>query len=485
LKTHKTIADTIYGRIDITETEFELLHSPLLQRLRHISQTPGACFVFPSATHNRFAHSLGCLYMIDQMAQSLGLEGSDRHWLRCAALLHDVGHFPLSHTGETVYTTLGQTHADAFRARPDDAHDAFVWAGQASAPPSTPSHETMSALVMRQNPSLRQLLEGRSLPVESMASVVTGELTGRPDAPVFNAMVRSELDADRMDYLVRDATLVGAKYGLIDADYLLKNLRQEEGDGGKQVAVSLAGLHSLEHALLSRFFMYCNVFYHKTVLAFDLLMRAVMKLLLDERLGVLPPSLDAYSDMIGADDDRALLSFTDNAFWGGVSEAVVKGSPRLQKLASMLLRRNGPKCAYQDERFVTTDDVPGWRDLQVLKSVFGDDRKRKRLAEAAGIGGNDLTLVVTPIKLLRADELGVKLVDPASAPPRKLLTLGDMSSSILGQHVGEVLYRVCVFVLEDPPYDKHDTSSPRNRVSHEVRALLDRRQRHARRAESD
>ena len=465
MRFYKSVADTVYGRIDVTEPEFELLQSPLLQRLRHISQTAAVCLVFPGASHNRFSHSLGCLYMIDKMARAMDLSERDIQWLRCAALLHDVGHYPLSHTGETVYGNTEQTATTAFENDVETEEDAFVWAAQCE---SSPSHERMSSLAILQNPSLRRLLEDQSLPIQHIADVIQGNVTGRPDAALFNFLMNSQLDADKMDYLVRDATLVGAKYGLIDADYLLKSLTRKEDGGTTQPAIALQGLHSLEHALLSRYFMYCNVICHRTVVAFDILIRAVFRLLLSEGIATMPVSISQYEHMIET-DDQSVLAFSDNAFWSATQQAAGSGSARLSRLSRMLLHRNGPKCAYQTERCIkNASDELQWQELQLLRTTLRDPKKRQELAESADVPPEDIALCETRILLTKGDESAIKVLDAEAG----LLGISEIKSSVLASHVDEHLRRASVYVIEDPPSRKADGRSPRNRVRDAIHELL-------------
>src|SRR5436309_12249137 len=110
MKYSKQIFDNVHGFIGLTEEELKIVTHPLFQRLRRVHQLGMASYVFPGAEHTRFAHSLGAMFVANEMSQALAEKGylkeNDVIKLRLAALLHDIGHYPLSHTSEEVMVDL-------------------------------------------------------------------------------------------------------------------------------------------------------------------------------------------------------------------------------------------------------------------------------------------------------------------------------------------------------------------------------------------
>jgi len=411
------------------------------------------------------------------MASALELEEAHRKWLRCAALLHDIGHYPLSHTGERVYSNLETPRAPVIEETSPvgPEQDPFIWAANLDPTRRQFSHEAISQHIVHNNENIAGILKAHHIPLDSVAAIIDGELHDAPDAAIYNALMKSELDADRMDYLVRDATLVGAKYGLIDADYLLEELHIWRSATERRLGVREKGLHSLEHALLSRFFMYCNVFHQKTVVGFDLLARAIMRpLILDGNTSTFPTDPEKVKEMAVDKDPQAFLRFTDNIFWHGVSVGATSSqNARLSQLCRMLQERRGPKCVYSIEKVLGKEDRKDPKQLQRIQDALNDSDRRSELAKEAHIPADDIALWVDDIPLLKEEDADDAIHIIRDTPGKEPVAFQHLEASLLSRHVGEKLRRALVFFLDDPPSAKDDPESTRNRVKQLIEEIAD------------
>jgi len=231
--------DTAEGRLVIA-----LIDTPEFQRLRRIRQLGLAYFAYQSAEHSRFTHSLGAFHLAQRVIAKLRL-GHDipdetQTAVRVAALLHDIGHGPFSHVIESI---LGFHHEDF----------------------------TVEA-VLNEKTTVGRLLAGYSqtLP-KDVAAIVRHEFT--PNA--LGHIVSSQLDVDRMDYLLRDSLMTGAKYGIFDLEWIIKSIEiDEERD---HLYISTPGLYAVEDYLQARYYMYRQVYFHRTLRAAEAVLRVLLK----------------------------------------------------------------------------------------------------------------------------------------------------------------------------------------------------------------
>lgn len=230
--------DTREGRLMI-----DLVDAREFQRLRRIKQLGLALFTYQGAEHSRFTHSLGVLHLItrvlDRLSETYKIDEEDRAAARAAALLHDIGHGSFSHVFETV---LGFHHEE--------------WTVRA---------------VLDESTEINQILRDFSprLPAR-VASIIEGKFR-----PAFLAqLVSSQLDCDRMDYLLRDSLMTGAKYGIFDLEWIINALAiDEEHD---RLYVTARGLYAVEEYLQARYYMFRQVYFHRTLRSAEVVLRSVL-----------------------------------------------------------------------------------------------------------------------------------------------------------------------------------------------------------------
>ena len=221
-----------------------LIDAPEFQRLRRIKQLGLGLYTYQGAEHSRFTHSLGALHLmtriLDRLSESYPIAAEDRLAVRAAALLHDVGHAPFSHAMEK---TLGIHHEDLTIA-------------------AITSEETV----------VNQILSSHSAELpQRVASVVRGDF--KPAA--LAQLVSSQLDVDRMDYLLRDSLMTGAKYGLYDLEWII-NALQIDGPGDR-VYVAARGVYAVEEYLQARYYMFRQVYFHRTLRSAEAVLRSALR----------------------------------------------------------------------------------------------------------------------------------------------------------------------------------------------------------------
>jgi hypothetical protein len=221
-----------------------LVDAAEFQRLRRVKQLGLALYTYQGAEHSRFTHSLGVLHVMTRALDHLGerhaISREDRLAARAAALLHDIGHGPFSHVMEKV---LGFHHEE--------------WTVRAVL-----SEETEAGRVLRSYDA--------GLP-QRIADIIEGRF--QPAA--LAQLVSSQLDVDRMDYLLRDSLMTGAKYGNFDLAWVIKSLAiDEEHD---RIYVTAPGLYAVEEYLQARYYMFRQVYFHRSLRSAEVVLKAVLR----------------------------------------------------------------------------------------------------------------------------------------------------------------------------------------------------------------
>jgi HD superfamily phosphohydrolase len=300
----KVVRDPIHEYIEFSEEERRLIDSPWFQRLRHCAQNGPTRLVYPSTLGTRFEHSLGVMDVASRIFGSvldptkygtgssvvtgfiqmckrdlrlvLGRDtASDqtavadmRHILRVAALCHDLGHFPLSHTLERAFQEEFYVHAIPKLVPMRACHEVI-------------SAEVVRWIIERKDSALEEWL-GRAVILTllgpSAAEVKDGERSLRFAESAFytlNAIIMGEYDADRLDYLQRDGYLSGSGFGRFDVERFIDTLMLVKKGGGYQVLPSSHALSVVEAALIERYKLYKWVYFHHKTLFFDEVCREV------------------------------------------------------------------------------------------------------------------------------------------------------------------------------------------------------------------
>jgi HD superfamily phosphohydrolase len=221
-----------------------LVDAPEFQRLRRVRQLGLAYVAYQSAEHSRFTHSLGAFHLaariLDRLAGSCAISEDEKTAVLAAALLHDIGHGAFSHVIESI---LG-FHHEAY------------------------SIETILSEATGVN---RVLAAFSSELPRRVASIIQGSF----ERKALGQLVSSQLDVDRMDYLLRDSLMTGAKYGIFDLEWIIKSIRIDEA--ADRLYVSAAGIAAVEDYLQARYYMFRQVYFHRTLRSAESVLRSILK----------------------------------------------------------------------------------------------------------------------------------------------------------------------------------------------------------------
>ncbi|MCD6513683.1 MAG: HD domain-containing protein [Candidatus Odinarchaeota archaeon] len=359
------IRDPIHGSIKIeTEEEKKVLDSPFFQRLRYISQLSGAQMVYPSATHTRFAHSLGVMYLAGLYARALLKDDEERiSAIRLAAMLHDIGHGPYSHQfDDAVYS---QFYSDV---------------------PEVASGQIMGHDYQRFR-ILEKMAEENYIKDKTYEMIL--EIWQDKDL-IGAAIVQGVLGADRLDFLIRDSYFCGTQqFGMVPIDRIIKNSYVVDIDGTERLAYSYKLLDDLYITLVGRFFMYRNVYFHKAARSADIMIQQLLRMAYKPlNLGDWINDLDLFSKLneftlgglICSSEDKEIRDFYERIFvrrklYKMVFESFAPESLEMREIRRDVLRLYLEKM-YLSPLKARLNDIPIIPDTLLDITFFNPDEFR-------------------------------------------------------------------------------------------------------------
>lgn len=339
------IFDPIYGFIRLTPWEWEIIHCPFYQRLRWIKQLGFSFYVFPGAEHSRFGHSIGVMHNAHKILESCGRAVSEPELmdpkcltpealfhksLRLGALMHDLGTFMFSHTTEGAYIEYGETTNDKHGKKLKD------------------DHENLGSWIIKNTDyegGVTRILKKYGFDPQRVSDLVKGV---SPQV-LGNQILHSEIDCDRMDYLLRDAHYTGLRYGSYDRDYLLYHFTVRTVDQQEILTIKHNALHCAEDFLMSRFAWYSQVIRSPRGARYDAIAEKICFHFLQKGW------IHRYSDLLDmvAGDPSRFYSFNDGYFMNLVHKHYVDGDldkhVTLKDMAKTLLFQTGARALKCDE----------------------------------------------------------------------------------------------------------------------------------------
>ncbi|MBM47950.1 MAG: metal-dependent phosphohydrolase [Euryarchaeota archaeon] len=375
----KVINDAIHGQFKLEGVTQDLLGTPELNKLSHIKQLGLAHLVFPGAHHTRFEHSLGASHVAGLMADSLDLDAQDKTTVEVAAMLHDVGHGPYSHTLEHILMEQGgMDHMSVTEAIILGEYDVLV-EGEGT---SVPSREAIPDILTRHGLDPAQIA---SLIRGPDASGTEGSLQswteGRGDFSSSDRtmahLIHGPVDCDQLDYLPRDSHFTGVKHGVVDHRRLIECLRSQGGD----IVVGEGGLSALEGMLAARGLMYSAVYFHRVTRVTEVMLsRAV-----ERSSEALPEAFD-------------LQRRVDSEIWGALNDAGGYAKDIIRRLKY----RNLLKICLTRRRQDLTGDQAG-RLVELANDPHSRKYMEDEIAFRAGIEPGYVAIDVPSVKLLLSE----------------------------------------------------------------------------------
>ncbi len=254
----REIRDTIYGFVTRSEAEESLIDSSVFQRLRNIRQLAMANLVYPGALHTRFDHSIGVMHLSKKLATSVGIEDDEiLRTIRFAALLHDIGHGPFSHVSEQLLNK----YCDKSVVSVEEEEEI---------------HESITCDIIRNNVEIESIISLHER--EKIIDLISGN---SQEVRIKN-IITGPLDADKLDYLLRDSYYCGVKYGIYDLDRLLNTIESMEQGTDQILVLREGGIFAVEQYVLSKYHMSSQVYRHKIRIVTDEMLVRGLELGIDE-----------------------------------------------------------------------------------------------------------------------------------------------------------------------------------------------------------
>jgi len=294
--------DPLYEFIELPKSLKPIVDSFEMQRLRRIKQLTGAEYVYPGANHTRFEHSLGTFHLASKFLDHLkrteqaDISESEELEIQIAALLHDIGHGPFSHTFEEILELLYDKN-----------------------------HEEITELLV-QSSEIAQTIEQLGLDPKKIALLATGRYNFEEKNYFFNELISYSIDSDSLDYLIRDSYHCGSRFGIIDVQRILLQAGIMEN---WNLGFNVKSLPNLESFLLSRLNSFRTIYFHKTSRGVQLLLVKAMKMVLDE-LNLYTFTPDIY------------LQWDDISMW-----QLLRNNARTQPIIRDIEHRKLPKMIYE------------------------------------------------------------------------------------------------------------------------------------------
>jgi HD superfamily phosphohydrolase len=356
------IKDPILGYVYFTEAEKEIIDSYPVQRLRRLRQLAGAEYVYPGANHTRFEHSIGVMHLAGLMTENPYLSQlfseEDSQMIRIAALLHDVGHGPFSHIFEHL---LHKFH-------------------------NKKNHENINVWIVQKS-ELRDVIGKQGFDPDQIAKLSVGWLH-KPGKAYMDQVIRSAVDADKLDFVVRDTFHTGAQYGYVDVFRLIHTLDVLD----QNLAVDMGALSALESFILARIESFKSIYFHRVGRAAQLMLAMAMEEAKDE-LG-----------LVNFKTPEEYLALDDYTVW-----TMLKKSKKAKKIIENLERRKLLKCAY-DQTFYVRD--------KTISTIFSVEEIRNKLQDqiAAEAGVDSKTVVIDVPTLPSVPYSHSVLLEPMEIP---------------------------------------------------------------------
>ena len=328
------ILDNVHGFIEYTETEKAIMNTLLFKRLQSIKQLSIANWIFPGSEHTRYIHSLGVMHIADKMAQQLSLSDEDRKIIRIAGLLHDIGHYPLSHMCEAPYKKSMENYDDKSLCQAINA-DVKRNIENFSIPITKEfmvesiegHHEAVGAEIIQTDTQIRKIItdECGEDAIDIICDMITGSVKRPTTNPLWVQILHSEIDADGIDYMMRDAVFSGTGFGSFEMNQLIKCLEKREYEGKEILCINEKGIAAADQYLINKFFSYSQVVCNKHISNLEWMAEMIVDWMIKQ--GQIFPSkeilLNRWINKDGNFDNY--LSFTDTFFWKALDE--IKTSP--------------------------------------------------------------------------------------------------------------------------------------------------------------
>lgn len=372
--------DPVHGFIEVSEDELRIVNSAPFQRLRNIHQLATTYLVYHGAEHTRFGHSLGVMHLTSRVFDSitkkipnLFSDNPDentckiawyRQILRLIGLTHDLGHAPFSHASEELFEH-GKEHEDFTKLIicETEVADYIRAIGEKNKQQYGDEYDITPEL-------LWMIYDGKD---------ITNEKFIVPDFLFLKSLMDGELDCDKMDYLLRDSLYCGVSYGKYDLGRFVSTLTVYRQDNQLQLAIERGGVQALEEFILARYFMFIQVYFHKTRRYLDKLLVKSLKAILPN--GKYPDDIHEYLkwddvrvlNLIASSDNPIVADYRNRKIMTCVHES--KAHAEKEEKVSMGIVTKLLKTEFGDQVLFDSVDKAAHKLRPVLLNAYDDSGK--------------------------------------------------------------------------------------------------------------
>ncbi|RHD19006.1 HD domain-containing protein [Eubacterium ventriosum] len=381
------VLDNVHGFIYYTSAEEKIMNTLLFKRLQSIKQLSIVNWVFPGSEHTRYIHSLGVMYIADKIAMRLELSMEERKIVRLAGLLHDIGHYPLSHVCEFPYKknlesfpddsfcrqinkkvlnqidTLGEEENSQYMEQSMGCH-----------------HEKIGAHIVCNNEEIHEIIVEECGPKapDIIADMITGNIERKDTDSLLVQILHSELDADGIDYLMRDAMFSGTSFGAFELDQLIGCMEVGEYEGKKILCINPKGIAAADQYLLNKFFSYSQVVFNKHIGITEWMAEQIVNWM-QKNSAFFPDKKELEKLVKSSEPLKKYVGFTDNFFWSSLQNILdnpLKNTePKIIKFFSEKLL-NHSELQYEPKSEVKIIS----NDVNEIKNTLFNSETYKRLA---------------------------------------------------------------------------------------------------------
>ncbi len=467
----KRITDPVHGTIGLSELESKIINVKPFQRLRNIKHLGLAHLVFPGSDFSRFSHSIGVCSTTGLILQSLRdyfgekIDDKEIQEYRLAALLHDIGHYPFSHAMEKAiknyYAGTFITKKNTKRTKSSEENEEFF------------DHERLGKEIIISDPELNQILNKYKIKPDSIYSVFMREKPLK-----FVNIISSDLDADRLDYLLRMAHHTGMPYGNVDINYLLSQIKLDKDN---RLCISSKSIRTADHLLLSRYFAYQQVVYHKTVFIFEHILNELIGELFKKN------KINGSKKWVtkAVLNQQEWLEFDDSFVTNKIRELYKSSRDNILKAKiNSVLNRNPPKLVAEYEALEARESKSEFRSkksylLDKINKWSRDFNIDKRLWYCLDIPGMPLTKIGSHLNVSSLEENHSEEKDKYEQSIRVLNDLDNTSKPIMEmpQSLMKVLsdnslYTLRLYVLFPENMASNEKSSKSSQIRKKIQSDL-------------
>lgn len=369
------ILDNVHGFIDYTNAEKAIMDTLLFKRLQSIKQLSVANWIFPGSEHTRYIHSLGVMHIADKIAKQLDISDEGRKIIRMAGLLHDIGHYPLSHVCETPYKNSMNSYNEESLCQEVNQNiknkvenfelkitKEFMIASTEG------HHEAVGATIIRTNPQIKQIIisECGEESIDIICDMITGNVKRQGTNPLWVQILHSEIDADGIDYMMRDAAFSGTGFGTFEMEQLIRCFEKRIHRGKEILCINEKGIAAADQYLINKFFSYSQVVFNKHITNLEWMAEMIIDWAIKNDK-IFPPKEELLKRWINAKGNvEAYVSFTDNFFWKALDS--IKTLPQTNFAPDYIVELSKKLLNHEELAFIENSEVKVVsKDQEVIK----------------------------------------------------------------------------------------------------------------------